>query len=318
MVDVKRQAQQSALRASLQAERSVVAAQPRPLEARFAQADALAAATSPSTSESTTVVPAPSAEVRPVAPRGDEGLVLFDDIVARVGDLRPLRPSHVKDLAASIATVGLIQPPAVDLRNRLLAGEHRRAALELLRGLAGNLDAVSKEWPELEAEDHHRIADAWARLGFARGVPVRRMPFDAEQDKALALAVEATENEKRSDFSKEEIRGVVDKLKAAGYRASVGRPKKGEKALSPQLAIIFGKSQRQVFHYLADLRGDEKPKKKRQGRDAVAERFEELFGVPVVITRKRGGRGVVELSFSSEEQLEQLLGVATSMAESAE
>lgn len=146
MVDVKRQAQQSALRASLQAERSVVAAQPRPLEARFAQADALAAATSTSTStsESTTVVPAPSPEVRPVAPRGDEGLVLFDDIVARVGDLRPLRPSHVKDLAASIATVGLIQPPAVDLRNRLLAGEHRRAALELLRGLAGDLDAVSK------------------------------------------------------------------------------------------------------------------------------------------------------------------------------
>lgn len=323
-IDVKRAAQLAALRSSLNAERSTVATQPPPLESRFARADALAAShahagngqgagdgqghahtTGPSAGGLVAVAMDASHKTR-----GEE-LMLLDDIVARENDLRPLRPSHVKDLAASIATVGLIQSPAVDVAGRLLAGEHRRAALELLRLLANKPDAAAAEWPELEAEDHARIAAGWKAHGFDRGIPVRRMPFDAEQDRARALAVEATENEKRTDFSRHEVREVVEKLKAAGFRAAVGRPKKGEKALSPQLAIIFGKSQRQVFNYLAELRGDDaststKPKQPRV--DPLADRLQEMLGLPVVIRRQRGGQGRVELAFSSEEQLEQLLG----------
>jgi ParB-like chromosome segregation protein Spo0J len=321
-IDVKRAAQLAALRSSLNAERSTVATQPPPLESRFARADALAAshaaaAAGEGSGQGATPTVGPSAGgLVAVAidaghrARGDE-LMLLDDIVARENDLRPLRPSHVKDLAASIATVGLIQSPAVDVAGRLLAGEHRRAALELLRLLANKPDAAAAEWPELEPEDHARIAAGWRAHGFDRGIPVRRMPFDAEQDRARALAVEATENEKRTDFSRHEVREVVEKLKAAGFRASVGRPKKGEKALSPQLAIIFGKSQRQVFNYLAELRGDDgavAPKPKKARVEPLADRLQEMLGLPVVIRRLRGGQGRVELAFASEEQLEQLVG----------
>jgi len=298
-VDVKRQAQLSALRSSLHAERSTVATQTSPIEARFARADALVGAGQGS---------APSSSPPAPAERNDE-VVSLDDIVARQSDLRVLRPSHMKDLAASIATVGLIQPPAVDMKGRLLAGEHRRAALALLRAVSGSVEAVAEEWPDLEAEDHARIAAGWKAHGFDKGVPVRRMPFDAEEDRSRALAVEATENEKRTDFSKEEVREVVEKLKAAGFRATVGRPKKGEKALSPQLAIIFGKSQRQVFNYLAELRGDPKPepKAKTPKADPLVEQLRALFGMPVVIRRQKDGQGRVELSFSSEAQLMSLV-----------
>jgi ParB-like chromosome segregation protein Spo0J len=331
-IDVKRQAQLAALRSSLQAERSNVATQPAPLESRFARADALAASHASSSqppvhavssqppvhASSHVSVHGAGADVGGlVALAMDPGhrvrseeVMLLDDIVARENDLRPLRPSHVKDLAASIATVGLIQPPAVDVMGRLLAGEHRRSALELLRLLSNKPDAAAAEWPELDGDDHARIAAGWKAHGFDKGIPVRRMPFDAEQDRARALAVEATENEKRTDFSRHEVREVVEKLKAAGFRAAVGRPKKGEKALSPQLAIIFGKSQRQVFNYLAELRGDENTttKPKRARVDPMASRLQERLGLPVVIRRNRSGHGRVELAFSSEEQLEQLLG----------
>jgi ParB family chromosome partitioning protein len=305
-VDVKRQAQLSALRSSLQAERSTVATQPSPIEARFARADALVGAgqgSQPPTPVATSTSTLSSSR--------NEEIVGLNDIIARQSDLRVLRPSHVKDLAASIATVGLIQPPAVDAKGRLLAGEHRRAALALLRAVSGSVEAVAEEWSELEPEDHARIAAGWKHHGFDKGVPVRRMPFDAEEDRGLALAVEATENEKRTDFSKEEVREVVEKLKAAGFRATVGRPKKGEKALSPQLAIIFGKSQRQVFNYLAELRGDTddtpKPPPKPKPADPLAEQLQALFGMPVVIKREKNGQGRVTLSFSSEAQLRALV-----------
>ena len=64
----------------------------------------------------------------------------IDAVLPRDQDLRPIRPEHVRMLAANIATVGLISPPAVDAAGRLLAGEHRREALLLLRSLSGNLD----------------------------------------------------------------------------------------------------------------------------------------------------------------------------------
>jgi ParB family chromosome partitioning protein len=296
-VDVKRQAQLSALRSSLSAERSNVAAQPSPLEARFARADALSAGSQP---------PTPT----PAALKSDE-LIDLDGIIARENDLRPLRPAHVSDLAASIATVGLIQPPAVDVKGRLLAGEHRRAALVLLREFSANVEAVAAHWPNLEADDHARIAAGWKTQGFDRGVPVRRMAFDAAVDRARALAVEATENEKRADFSKNEIRDVVEKLKAAGFRTQTGRPKKGEKPLAPQLAIIFGKSERQVFNYLAELRDGPKVKEPKPAKelatDPMAERLQALFGVPVSIKRQKNGQSKVELLFTSDEQLEKLL-----------
>ena len=112
----------------------------------------------------------------------------LDQIIDRSGgDSRPLTPSHVTNLAESLAAVGLIQPIAVDNQGRLLAGGHRRAAIEELK--ESNPDAFQKH--------------------FSEGIPVRRYEFDAAENMELALAIEATENEKRRDYTPAEVRELA-------------------------------------------------------------------------------------------------------------
>jgi ParB family transcriptional regulator, chromosome partitioning protein len=153
----------------------------------------------------------------------------LDQITDRPGgDTRPLNQSHVEALAESIAAVGLIQPIAVDNQGRLLAGGHRWKAIVQLQ--TTNPPAFA-QW-------------------FGAGVPVHRFDFDASQDEARALAIEVSENEKRLDYSPKEVRELADRLVAAGYRATEGRPKKGEKSLIPSLAVIVGKSHRTIHRYL--------------------------------------------------------------------
>jgi ParB-like nuclease domain len=146
------------------------------------------------------------------------------------GDTRPLTQSHVESLAESIAAVGLIQPIAVDLQGRLLAGGHRLAAIEYL-----------------QANDHDSF-NQW----FSQGVPIRQYGFDAEQEPELALAIEATENEKRRDYTPVEVRELADRLKSAGYNYTSGRPAKGQKSLIPSLSVIVGKSDKTIRRYLSD------------------------------------------------------------------
>jgi ParB-like nuclease domain len=146
------------------------------------------------------------------------------------GDTRPLTQSHVEALAESIAAVGLIQPIAVDNQGRLLAGGHRRAAVEYLK-----------------ATDQAAF-DQW----FAQGVPIRQYEFDAEKEPELALAIEATENEKRRDYTPVEVRELADRLKSAGYNYTSGRPTKGQKSLIPSLSVIVGKSDKTIRRYLAN------------------------------------------------------------------
>jgi ParB family chromosome partitioning protein len=173
----------------------------------------------------------------------------IDAVLPRSQDLRPIRPEHVRMLAANIATVGLISPPAVDAAGRLLAGEHRREALLLLRSISGNVDLARELFaPEVESggltnADLEQLASAWVREGYDAGVPVRRMP---NADGATALAVEISENTQREDFSNDEILEVYSKLQKAGYKSTVGRPKPGEKAIMPAMALIFGKHARTV------------------------------------------------------------------------
>jgi hypothetical protein len=131
-----------------------------------------------------------------------------------------------------------------------LAGEHRREALLLLRKVSGNLEAAKEVFAKelaikdgLTEEDLQRIIDAWTREGFDRGVPVRRM---ANAEGPRALAVEISENTQREDFSNEEVFAVYTKLQKAGYKAGVGRPKQGEKAIMPAMTLIFGKHARTV------------------------------------------------------------------------
>ncbi len=138
------------------------------------------------------------------------------------GDTRPLNPEQVEQLLDSIRILGLIAPLAVDGRNRLLAGGHRRAALQRLA--------------EIDLPGFNDL--------FPSGVPCRRFSFDAATELERALAVEIAENEKRRNYTKAEIRAVAERLKAQGYSQTPGP--KNTPALTPALAVAFGVSKRTV------------------------------------------------------------------------
>jgi ParB family transcriptional regulator, chromosome partitioning protein len=171
--------------------------------------------------------------------RGTQSAIPLDAIKPRPhAQTRPADPSHVEALRDSISAVGLISPIAVDTNGVLLAGLHRLDAIKALRS------TNSSRFDEL----------------FGLGVPVRRLDFDAVADPSQALIVEATENEQRRDYTPEEVRALADRLVAAGYRNIPGKPLKGQKALTPALAIIVNKSKRTIERYLAaDRPSEEKP-----------------------------------------------------------
>lgn len=162
-----------------------------------------------------------------------ETVVLLENIGTRLAeDTRSLNQAHVERLAESIGAIGLIEPLVLDTQRRLLAGGHRRAAIYHLKEIA----------PAIFAEQFP-----------GEKIPARIMQFDSEDEPDLALKVEVAENEQRRDYTPAEIRVVAEKLKQAGYKATAGRPKKGEKALNPALAVIFGKSLRTVERYLTKV-----------------------------------------------------------------
>jgi ParB family chromosome partitioning protein len=78
------------------------------------------------------------------------------------------------------------------------------------------------------------------------------MPFDASEDPEQALQVEISENEKRRDYTPNEVRALASRLRAAGYVDTPGRPSKDEKRLRPALEVIVGKSLRSVRRYLTE------------------------------------------------------------------
>jgi len=151
----------------------------------------------------------------------------LDDILGRVGslDTRQPTPEDVDALADSVNALGLLEPLVVDSFGRLLAGKTRLLALRRLK---------------------LKDPDRWER------VPVRKMPFDADEDRARALAVEVAENEQRRDYTNKEIKALAARLQAAGFRATAGRPRKGEKALLPALGAVVGKSKRALLYALED------------------------------------------------------------------
>lgn len=155
----------------------------------------------------------------------------LNQILPRSTDTRELNSVHVTGLAESIAVLGLLEPLVVDTQGRLLAGGHRLAAV-----------GVVKE----------NNAEAYAQHFSDDGVPVRVMPFDADVDPERALQVEISENEKRRDYTPTEVRALAERLRAAGYVDTPGRPTKDEKRLRPALEVIVGKSLRSVRRYLTD------------------------------------------------------------------
>jgi ParB family chromosome partitioning protein len=149
----------------------------------------------------------------------------LSDVQGRLGglDAREPTPEALDAMAESLDALGLVEPLAVDKLGRLLAGKTRLLALR-----------------RLAAKDPER----W------RLVPVRRMDFDAEADPGRALAVEVAENEQRRDYTAAEVRALADRLRGAGFKATAGRPRRGEKALLPALGAVVGKSKRQLLRIL--------------------------------------------------------------------
>ena len=207
------------------------------------------------------------------------------------GATRSLDPYHVLDLAESVSALGLLQPIAIDRNNLLVAGEHRLEAFKLL-----NLDDSEtrlSHWEQISLEtdkkikdiDHKDVTkrvrglDATAHRSRYQdlNIPVLSLPFNSDKDIDDALAAEAAENEKRQNYSRQEIQKLAEKLKKAGYIEKSGRPKKGERSLKKALTVISGKSFRQIERDL------EKPK--TPTHDGVFDEIKELKKISKTIER---------------------------------
>lgn len=154
----------------------------------------------------------------------------------READTRPIRSEHVADLAESIAALGLIEPLVVDCKGVLLAGAHRLAAIQLLK--EAHPEAYAQQFPD----------DL---------VMVHMMTFDAENEPERALQVELAENEKRVNYTRDQIERLAERLRVLNYREIRGRPREGEKALGPALAVAIGVSTRYVRKILSQQRQEE-------------------------------------------------------------
>lgn len=190
-------------------------------------------------------------------------LLEISAIKPRKEDTRPIEPAHVISLAESLIAVGLIEPIVVDRKNRLLAGGHRFHALKLALGSDAERKALftritKAAGREPAAVELTAIADldrqaAQERFPNGRTLVVRR-DIDAARNPEAALEIEVAENEKRLDYTREEVRAIADRLRAAGYHDKRGAVRTGDKALGPALATIVGKSRRTIQRILADTK----------------------------------------------------------------
>lgn len=174
----------------------------------------------------------------------------------RALDTRPVSAAEVLMMAESIVAVGLLGPPCVDRNHVLIAGAHRVAAARLLltppqdrrshlAGIEGFDEQMSERIDALPPVDQLPDQIAGGRM------PVLiRADIDAVADPAGALAAEAAENTARRQYTSAQVRTLAERLVQAGFRESVGRPKKGEKALRPALARILGYDERHIGRLL--------------------------------------------------------------------
>ena len=154
----------------------------------------------------------------------------LSDIQDRTHDSREVNQEHVLELVESISTVGLIVPITLDQSRVLLAGAHRLNALR-----------------HLQAHQPKRFKELFPQ----EKVPAYLMPLNQSQDRFQALRVEIEENEKRRDYTPQEVREVAQQLIDEGYVQQRGRPREGQKPLIPALELIFGKSKATIKRYLA-------------------------------------------------------------------
>ncbi|MBU49053.1 MAG: hypothetical protein CL920_10190 [Deltaproteobacteria bacterium] len=194
----------------------------------------------------------------------------LNDLKARPGgDTRSLHLEHVVSLAESISALGLLEPIVIDKSGYLLAGGHRLAACRLLEATPKKrkkiLEELKGDSSRTLPEELSERVDALHWPGSKeelRLIPVRIMDFDANDDVDLALAIEAAENTQRKDYTAKEVFALYEKLISAGYTNKRGKPKEGERAAKPAIALVIGKSIRTVERML--LKAQEKESEVRQ------------------------------------------------------
>jgi len=152
-------------------------------------------------------------------------------------------------IAESIAVLGLIEPLVVDKHHRLLAGEHRLAALRFL-GMPSFertnqwLEIMATPAPDGVLEQLEGIATV------KTDIAVHILDFDSSIDGNLALAIEVAENEQRRQYSSKEVKLMAERFKQAGFRYGMGRPKVGERPMMEALEAVVGKSRRTIMRML--------------------------------------------------------------------
>ena len=196
-----------------------------------------------------------------------------------LGDTRDINIEHAFELARSIEQVGLIEPIVVDLDACLLAGGHRLAALKLLnpQTRAQMIQELTRRaQQQVGAQGLHNTLRQLDELrdtlpisssfDFER-VLVRVFPFSSIEEPNLAIEVEISENAQRRDYAPSEVFALYQTLLAKGYTDVTGRPRQGEKAVTPMIATIIGQSTRTVKRKLKQAMKEEQSTPQEQLRD---------------------------------------------------
>lgn len=147
---------------------------------------------------------------------------------------RSLDPKHVVALAHSLAALGLIHPLVIDIDNVLVAGSHRYAALTLIASPPADRLACLWELCKLPTPVPAKLRDELLEglkevavnpesIDFDR-LPVRILPLSHKDNPEAVWQAEVAENERRRDYSRDEIRGLAERLRAQGYKFGKGPP----------------------------------------------------------------------------------------------
>ena len=108
---------------------------------------------------------------------------------------------------------------------------------------------------------------------------------------------------------KDDFFSLMQKLKAAGFSAAVGRPRKGQRPLIPELAKRTGMSERHVRRLLKTRSSGTAaaaPVKDSPAHRELRRRLERGLGTKVELLDKAGA-GKIIISWHGFEQLEGLL-----------
>ncbi len=174
----------------------------------------------------------------------------------REGSLRDIVPSHVFDLADSIAVVGNTQLMLTDVDYRLIAGGHRRCALRLMiladtSFLDGRDDAeafLKKRYTGEVKDLYLRGVETYFPDGQVKIAIADDIAIDDPDYLVKARAKEAAENTRRLSFNREDIQGLAQQLSGVEFtHLTAGRPKEGgPKSIKSHLSLITGLSSKTI------------------------------------------------------------------------